>query len=255
MKQALHWILDIGNTRTKLAAFLDGELMDVWMDREAEQVANEAMESNALPSRMLVAASGERSEFWTTWNDRWQASHLHPEGLVNLRASMDLGFEVRYDSLTTLGLDRLANAAAVIALEADVPWMVIDMGTCMTVDAVENGAFIGGAISPGIDLRLRSMYAGTHSLPYPENWQELGGKGVAMHIGNDTLSSLLAGALGGINAEIQGRMEAFKKHWPEFRVAVTGGDASFLEVDDPRPIFADPNLTWKGYYQILQNVE
>ena len=76
-----------------------------------------------------------------------------------------------------------------------------------------------------------------------------------MHIGNDTLSSLLAGALGGINAEIQGRMEAFKKHWPEFRVAVTGGDASFLEVDDPRPIFADPNLTWKGYYQILQNVE
>ena len=78
--------------------------------------------------------------------------------------------------------------------------MVIDLGTCLTVDAVEDQSFIGGAISPGIDLRLRSMYAGTHSLPYPENWRELGNDGIAMHIGNDTLSSLLAGSIGGINA-------------------------------------------------------
>ncbi len=255
MSQEAHWILDIGNTRTKLAAFQDGELSDIWLDEDAEIIAHEALSSKKLPSRMLIAASGETSSFWTAWNDHWKASHPSPNELVFLHSKMQLGFDVNYESIETLGLDRLANAAAVIAVDAKATWMIIDMGTCMTIDAIENGQFIGGSIAPGIDLRLRSMYAGTHSLPYPENWRELGDKGVAMHIGNDTLSSLIAGSIGGISAEIHGRIDAFKKHWPDFRVAVTGGDASFLEVEDPRPIFVDSNLTLKGYYQILQKVE
>lgn len=255
MRHDHDWILDIGNTRTKLASFVSGELAEVWTDDAAEIIANEALETQQLPARMLIAASGNASEFWTNWNNRWQRSHPQPQNLVNLHAKMELGFDVRYDSLETVGLDRLANAAAVLAIDPDSQWMVIDMGTCMTVDAVEEHSFIGGAISPGIDLRFRSMYAGTRALPYPENWRELASEGVAMHIGNDTLSSLLAGAIGGINAEIQGRVDAFRKHWPNFRVALTGGDASFLEVEDPRLIFVDPNLTWKGYHQILQNVE
>jgi type III pantothenate kinase len=255
MKRGLHWILDIGNTRTKLAAFQDGELTEVWVNEEAEHIANAAIEALALPSRMLIAASGMTPDFWSDWNARWNQTHPHPEALIYLTSAMKLGFDVHYESMETVGLDRLANAAAVIHIDATAHWMVIDLGTCLTVDAVEDQSFIGGAISPGIDLRLRSMYAGTHSLPYPENWRELGNNGIAMHIGNDTLSSLLAGSIGGINAEIHGRIAAFKKHWPEIRVAVTGGDASFLEVEDPSPIFSDPNLTWKGYHQILQSVE
>ena len=255
MSHEIHWILDIGNTRTKLAAFQDGELSDIWLDKDAEIIADEALSSKKLPSRMLIAASGEISSFWTTWNDRWTASHPSPSELVFLDSKMQLGFDVHYESIETLGLDRLANAAAAIAIDSKATWMIIDIGTCMTIDAIENGQFIGGSIAPGIDLRLRSMYAGTHSLPYPENWRELGDKGVGMHIGNDTLSSLLAGSIGGINAEIHGRIDAFRKHWPDFRVAVTGGDGSFLEVEDPRLIFVDSNLTLKGYHQILQEVE
>ena len=58
MKRGLHWILDIGNTRTKLAAFQDGELTEIWVNEAAEHIANAAIEALALPSRMLIAASG-----------------------------------------------------------------------------------------------------------------------------------------------------------------------------------------------------
>ena len=167
MKRGLHWILDIGNTRTKLAAFQDGELTEVWVDEEAERIANAAIEASSLPCRMLVAASGMTPDFWSDWNDRWEQAHPHPEALIFLTSTMNLGFDVHYESMETVGLDRLANAAAVIFIDASAHWMVIDLGTCLTVDAVEKQSFIGGAISPGIDLRLRSMYAGTHSLPYP----------------------------------------------------------------------------------------
>jgi type III pantothenate kinase len=255
MNQERHWVLDIGNTCTKLAVFQEGQLKDTWMDQEAETEANKAMIAGDLPAKMLIAASGETPLFWDAWKTRWNASHPIPDTLVFLDSNMDLGFEIRYESLETIGLDRLANAAAAIALKTNVPWLIIDLGTCMTVDAVENSAFIGGSIAPGIDLRLRSMYAGTHALPYPDNWRELVSSGIAMHIGNNTISCLLAGALGGITAEIHGRIREFKKHWPDLHIAVTGGDVSFLDVEDSSPIFVDPNLTVTGYYHILQTAE
>ena len=118
MKRGLHWILDIGNTRTKLAAFQDGELTEVWVNEEAEHIANAAIEALALPSRMLIAASGMTPDFWSDWNARWNQTHPHPEALIYLTSAMKLGFDVHYESMETVGLDRLANAAAVIHIDA-----------------------------------------------------------------------------------------------------------------------------------------
>jgi type III pantothenate kinase len=255
MNHPFHWVLDVGNSRTKLAQFENGELQHVWWNESAEEHAKKVISGDLnWPESMLMAASGALSDFWQHWPQIWETHHPKPDRLINLKAGQDVGFPVVYETPESIGLDRLANAAGALAVDSECHWLLIDVGTCITIDALENGKWVGGSIAPGIDLRLRAMYAGTHALPYPENWMTRMDEGIPLQIGNDTESCLLAGAVGGVSSEINGRIEAFKKHWPHFRVALTGGDATFLELEHTSLIFADPNLTWKGYHQILQHV-
>lgn len=249
-----HWIIDAGNTQTKLSEFRNNSWHATWIGEEAEKVAHEAADNGTWPDQALMSASGAWTTFWEQWPDLWRLAGRNEKDLVILEQGMDVGFPIDYTSPETVGMDRLANAAAVLAIDASVRWLIIDAGTCLTIDALEGGTWKGGSIAPGIDLRLKAMYAGTASLPYPEDWREQASNGLALHIGGDTVSSLLAGAIGGITAEIDGRIAAFCKHWPDFHVALTGGDAKFLELHDSMPIFADPNLTSIGYHQILQHV-
>ena len=246
------WILDFGNSRVKLVQFENETMVSIWMDEEAlEQVKqNPRLDAGAL---MLIAATGQISEQWSSWIESAQQQSNGPR-IIQLESAEDVPWETAYDSPATLGLDRLANAAAVVALDAKSDWLVIDAGTCITVDFIQRCKFQGGSISPGIDLRLRAMYAGTASLPYPEDWRERSSAGVALHLGSDTESSLLAGAIGGVHAELAARIDAFNTEFPGVRVALTGGDAKFLELRSELTIFADPNLTWTGYFHLLNRI-
>jgi len=246
------WVLDFGNSRVKLVQFENESIASIWTDEEAlnEVNQNPRLDSSAL---MLVAATGQISEQWSKWIENAQQISSGPR-IIQLENAEDVPWTTAYDSPATLGLDRLANAAAVVALDAKSNWLVIDAGTCITVDFIQDGQFQGGSISPGIDLRLRAMYAGTASLPYPEDWRERSSAGVALHLGSDTESSLLAGAIGGVHAELAARIAAFNAEFPGIRVALTGGDAKFLELRSELTIFADPNLTWTGYHYLLNRI-
>jgi len=246
------WVLDFGNSRVKLVQFENESIASIWTDEEAlnEVNQNPRLDSSAL---MLVAATGQISKQWSKWIENAQQISSGPR-IIQLENAEDVPWTTAYDSPATLGLDRLANAAAVVALDAKSNWLVIDAGTCITVDFIQDGQFQGGSISPGIDLRLRAMYAGTASLPYPEDWRERSSAGVALHLGSDTESSLLAGAIGGVHAELAARIAAFNAEFPGIRVALTGGDAKFLELRSELTIFADPNLTWTGYHYLLNRI-
>jgi len=246
------WVLDFGNSRVKLVQFEHENLLSLWTDEEALEEAhrNPRLDSSAL---MLVAATGPINEQWAAWIDQSLQNAQGPR-IIQLETAEDVPWAAAYDSPATLGLDRLANAAAAVALDAKSDWLVIDAGTCITVDFIHDGQFQGGSISPGIDLRLRAMYAGTASLPYPEDWRERSSAGVALHLGNDTESSLLAGAIGGVHAELAARIDAFNTEFPGIRIALTGGDAKFLELRSELTIFADPNLTWIGYHHLLNRI-
>jgi type III pantothenate kinase len=249
-----HWIIDVGNTRTKLVVFQDDSIVQVLSDEEAEAHGQKAMNEGRLPAFTLVAASGEFSKFWNAWSREYADRNTDSKTVFNLVNAKDTGLPSNYESMATLGLDRAANARAAQAEDPDSNWLIIDAGTCITADWIEHGNFIGGSIAPGIELRLRAMYAGTANLPYPENWRELTSAGIGLHIGQNTIDALLAGAIGGANAELQARIEAFDTEYDEFRVGLTGGDADCLELRTRFPIFADPNLTWKGYHLILKDL-
>ena len=240
------WIIDQGNTRLKLGVFEGGELVTVLRDEEAFA---QVVSGQNRPDHVLVAASGSLSQEWE--------AVLKTLPTVELGSRLTCGIELDYATPETLGWDRIANTAAATELHGDAVWAIVDAGTCITVDVAAGGTFFGGSIAPGIDLRLRALYAGTASLPLIEAWREHLSSPESTwpdQIGSSTLGSLVAGAWGGARTEIAGRLLEFGKRWPDLKVIWTGGDAEYLHERDSGSIFADSNLTLKGYYAILKRL-
>ena len=241
-------ILDFGNTHVKWARFINGEFGGVQQDNEAW----ETLQTWDEEARWLIAATGLIDERWSAWVEALKANQ--PDSVVHLENAEEVPFPTSYHSMHTLGLDRIANAAGAAAEDENANWLIIDAGTCITADLLESGTFCGGSIAPGIDLRLRAMFAGTANLPYPEDWREQAAGGIGLDVGDDTVSSLIAGAVGGVQAELTERIRRFTNEIPSIRVALTGGDAKFLQLQADLPTFADPNLTWKGYFHLLNRM-
>ena len=82
-------------------------------------------------------------------------------------AAGDLPLEVRLERPDMVGIDRLVDAVAVNRLrDAGRPAVIVDVGTAITVDLVSaDGAFLGGAILPGIQMSARAMHEFTDLLP------------------------------------------------------------------------------------------
>ncbi|MEA2622251.1 MAG: type pantothenate kinase [Chloroflexota bacterium] len=153
-----------------------------------------------------------------------------------------------------VGSDRLLDAYAAARLHG-TPVIVVDLGTATTVDAVDaGGAFVGGAILPGIELGMRALATGTAQLPHVEISQ------LPRAIGRDTESAIGSGTvLGQVGAvrELVERIavELAPTDQPLATVVVTGGYARatwsgvWLEHLGDRPAIADivdPDLTIRG---------
>ena len=119
--------------------------------------------------------------------------------------------------------------------------LVIDIGTCVKYDFVNKGKiYEGGAISPGIHLRYKSMNQFTSKLPLIEDRLN------APIIGRNTYEALRSGVINGMHREIVGFMDEYLRLFPELTIFLTGGDARYFEFDKKYSIFADENLTLKG---------
>lgn len=148
----------------------------------------------------------------------------------------------------TLGIDRLANAIGAFH-KAKKACLVIDAGTCLKIDVVdETGTYLGGSISPGVQMRLRSLHDYTGRLPL------LDARSIDFLNGKTTEESCLSGVINGMRYEIEGFFERYKKIYPELTIFLTGGDAPLFDGTIKNPIFADENLTHFGLLLTLQHV-
>ena len=107
---------------------------------------------------------------------------------------------------------------------------------------------MGGAISPGVQMRLKAMNNYTDQLPllYWEKPQR------PKTIGNTTISSMLSGVVNGLIAEMKGFISSYQEQFSDMKIVLTGGDANFFEKELKNSIFADPNLVLKGLNEILE---
>jgi type III pantothenate kinase len=157
----------------------------------------------------------------------------------------------RYKTPETLGEDRLLNAYASSKLFPNQHNLIIDCGTCLTFSFIDaENVFWGGSISPGLQMRAKSLHDYTQNLPQVET-----DKDFFSSMGCDTEESIKSGLFVGLQAEIDYRIAYFLEKFNEINIILTGGDAHFFENRIKNKIFADSNLTFKGLNYILHEVE
>ncbi len=121
------------------------------------------------------------------------------------------------------------------------------MGTCITYDLLTvEGTYHGGAISPGIAMRLKAMNIFTSRLPLAETDINV------PLIGQTTLQSLQSGAINGTRAEIEGLIRMYEEKYPELLVLVGGGDNIYFDSKFKNSIFAASNLVLEGLQAIME---
>jgi type III pantothenate kinase len=183
----------------------------------------------------------------------------HEEGIETLLAERTHFFKLdsktslpiinAYHSPESLGADRIAAVTGAHTANSGKATLVIVMGTCITYNYIaKNGAFRGGAISPGFQMRLDAMHQFTDGLP------QVPREGDTLLLGYDTATCMRSGAVFGIASEIDGMINAFNKEYgSDFNAVLTGGDAPFFARHIKSGIFADPQLILKGLYQIIKH--
>lgn len=135
-----------------------------------------------------------------------------------------------------VGVDRLLCALASTSRSGGQPCAVIDAGTCVTVDFVDqHGVFQGGAITPGVSMMLRAMHEGTSALPLiqpPRTGQEtawMTSDEVRGALGKNTQQAMTLGALNAVRGLVRWQVERFAEVAGAYpRVIATGGDAALL---------------------------
>jgi type III pantothenate kinase len=160
------------------------------------------------------------------------------------------GFRINYNQPESLGKDRLCNAVASHFLSKTDYSVSIDIGTCIKFDLVHKSqGYLGGSISPGINLRYQALHTFTDNLPL------ITVKKRNALVGTSTAESISSGVLNGIETEINGLIRKYEEHYQPLTIFVTGGDHRYFDLVAKNDIFAHENLTLIGLYQIyIQNV-
>ena len=234
-------ILDIGNTRIKYAIFKDSVLINkrYSSDNELEKTLNSFVGriNKLLISTVKPIASSQEIMF------KKVCSNVHI-----LSSNLQMPFNNKYQTPQTLGADRLALAAGALLSFPKKPVLIIDIGTCMTFDFVTaEGDYLGGAISPGMQMRLKALHNFTGKLPLIEAKQP------KYFIGRNTNDSILSGVINGMLMEMDGIIDCYKLRYPMVKIILTGGDVSFFDLKLKNSIFADADILLKGMHFILEH--
>lgn len=239
-KKNKYQVIDAGNTALKIITFSGEEII--------EQEFFSWDEKNKIKSYLFQNKDFYRivSSVIDAETKKWLIENSNPDIILNHDTSLPVSLK-NYLTPQTLGADRIANAVAANHLSKTENALVIDIGTCIKFDFVSNGEYMGGSISPGYSMRMKSMHHFTGALPLLEleNSTPL--------IGKSTKESMMSGVLNGIHAEINGMIADYQLIDGELTIFLTGGDHKRFDKELKSGIFVDGNLTAKGLYLILKH--
>jgi len=165
-----------------------------------------------------------------------------------LNADSKTSFDNQYATPQTLGVDRIALAMAGVSLFKNTNVLIIDAGSCITYDFVNaRGQYLGGAISPGVEMRYKALHTFTAKLPNLSKEDASDSL-----IGDTTQTSMHSGVVRGILTEIDGIIDQYQSRFKDLTVILTGGDTLFLSKRLKNTIFADSKFLLKGLNYLLE---
>jgi type III pantothenate kinase len=234
--------IDVGNTRIKGAVFEGDTLLNpfICLKNELQKSIQDILKTHKGVTDLVVSS----------------VSDIEKPSFCNFDESLKVHFVShkdsfpfinKYETPQTLGVDRLVLAAGATLLYPNQNRLVIDAGTCVTYDFIdENNNYLGGAISPGLRLRYESLPNYTQKLPL------LSSERPKHFIGQSTSESIHSGVVNGLVHEIDGFIAQYKEHYPNFIIILTGGDTYFLANQLKNTIFANSNFLLESLNQTFQ---
>ena len=245
-------VLDVGNTSVHLAlcddASKDARPRVSW--RADERSDSPAARDRALRAARSAGRCFEHAVVGSVharageWVETLQAEGVEVEWF---QRGAELGMPHRLRDPSGVGVDRMANALAAWQLFR-APTVVVDVGTAVTVDAVDDaGVFLGGAILPGRAASYAALHRATDRLPQLE--PRAAGPDPVPLPGRDTEEAIRAGVERGVLAAIE-RLTAdceaqLAGHGEPI---LTGGDAEWLAATSHRRMRPEPDLTVLGLW-------
>jgi type III pantothenate kinase len=241
--------IDVGNTQTVIGLFEGETLGGHW--RIATDAALTADElrikiGGLLATENLGWGDIQRavvSSVVPRLSDAYAEVASKATGIAPMTVGPGLktGMPIRYDNPHEVGADRIVNGVAAIAAFG-APVVVVDFGTATTIDVIdEDGAYLGGAIAPGVETSAEALFSRAARL----SKVDLEDPGTV--IGRNTRASVQAGLIIGEAARVDGLV---RRTWLELGmetpVVATGGLAERISPLCETISDVDPDLTLKG---------
>ncbi|WP_430613922.1 type III pantothenate kinase [Flavobacterium sp. JP2137] len=234
--------VDIGNTRTKVALFENNRIVEIAVLERENFLENfkKILKKSRTAPKIILSSVGKLEKEALSWLQQ------HTD-LLEIDAQTPFPFINDYATPLTLGIDRLVLAAGATLQYPKQNRLIIDAGTCVTYDFIsKTDHYLGGAISPGIALRYKSLNDYTDKLPLLQlqEPQDL--------IGNSTAESIHSGVIHGLRCEIDQLIDSYQSRFQDLTIILTGGDAVFLAKRLKNPIFAHSNFLLESLNSLHQ---
>ena len=233
-------VVDEGNTLCKVAVMDKSEVLCemVASEFDMEQVA-EAIERYNVSQAIVASTRGGAEQICEKLRSKIEKV-LHFTSLTEVPIAVD------YSSRQTLGTDRIAAAVGVVCGMGVNDALIVDMGSAITFDMVENGAFKGGNISLGVAMRFKALHDYTAALPLCEATEPNGA------FGNSTTEAIEQGVMQGVLYEIEGYVERVLQKNDKNIIIFCGGGAEIFVNRIKNAIFAPRKLMFTGLNLILE---
>jgi len=233
----MNLVLDYGNSFAKVGVFEKDELKQNLSFSDVGEL--KFFLQNFSAENFILSSVAQEASSTLGW-----VSHIKRKFV--LTPALPLPIKNLYATPQTLGVDRIAGACGAHQIFPGLPCLVIDSGTCITYDFLDNkGNYHGGGISPGLKMRFQAMNAFTAKLPLADIIED------PPLIGTTTETCLQSGAINGMIEEINGIITRYRREFEDLQVILCGGDARFFENKLKAPIFALPELVLSGLNSIL----
>ncbi len=231
---------DFGNTRLKAAIFDKDNLIQQIVLPDEELGAIENLLAVHQPQKTILSSvinhSNAIEELLAAKTTFHKISHL-----------TKANFTTTVGKPETIGADRLALSAAAVHFYPKKNNLIIGMGSCITYNFINQyHQFLGGSISPGMEMRFKAMQVFTAKLPQVQaDWN-------FPIIGYDTKTNMQSGVIAGIAYEMDGFITEYASKYGNFNVVLTGGDTLYFARRLKNKIFADSNFLFKGLYALSE---